>query len=69
MKRSSERSELLDLDAGVPTTPADVEALRRLGGRLDEGLLAEANRLRAPTFFGPPLFRRRTFEGCEPFEL
>ena len=69
MSGSSRRSEL-DLERGVPTTPDDVEALRRVAERRR---LATEDYLRALALL-PPLSpeavkRRRRAGGAEPFRL
>jgi hypothetical protein len=69
MKTSSAPSDLLDLERDLPTTPDDVHALRqrrpRPGAHWLEELQALHDLLAAPA----ARHRRRTFEGCEPFEL
>ena len=69
-ERSSEAADLPDLERDLPTTPEDVQALRRHRPRVPENWwdvltraseelpgVEEARR------------RRRTFAGCTPFEL
>lgn len=62
----SSKSEPLDLERDVPTTPEDVEALRRIreSRRLSfaEYLLYLSSLPHAPA-------REKTHEGFEPFEL
>jgi hypothetical protein len=61
---------MLDLEKDLPTTPEDVRALRenrpKAGANWFEQLQALSDQF-------PPskeeLKKRRTFEGCEPFEL
>jgi hypothetical protein len=68
MTSSSKDSELLDLERGLPTTPADVLALRRIkrSRRLStEDYLRALARL-PPRPVRPS--RRRTYGG-EPFRL
>jgi hypothetical protein len=68
--RSSEPLDLAALERDIPTTPEDIEALRRQRPRMPDNWwdvltqaseelpgLQEARR------------RRKTFEGCAPFEL
>ena len=68
MTSSSKDSELLDLERGLPTTPADILALRRIKGsrRLStkEYLRALANLPPRPR----DRSRKRVFGG-EPFRL
>jgi hypothetical protein len=63
-------SEALDLDRGVPTTPADVMALRRLRRR---PAISTAELLRAlaelPQLSREALRERRGPGGPEPFRL
>lgn len=67
---SNERSDLLDLEKGLPTTPADVLALRRL--RLPR-TVSTADYLRFLALLGPArpehLRARRGPHGREPFRL
>jgi hypothetical protein len=65
--RSDPESRALDLERDLPTTAADVAALRRLRGQLPPGfphapVIREADLTRL-------LARRPTSEGWEPFEL
>jgi len=62
------RSEPLDLENDLPTTAADVAALKQL--RESHGMsfvdyLDFLSRYKPP----PLVKRRKTHEGCEPFEL
>ena len=70
MTGSSRDSDLLDLERGIPTTPADVLALRRV--RLSRRLSTE-DYLRALARLPPqPLEARRTVKriyGGNPFRL
>lgn len=67
---SKKPSEMLDLENDLPTTPEDVRALRenrpKAGANWLEQLQALADQF-PPT--EEELRNRRTFEGCEPFEL
>ncbi len=69
MKSSRSGADLPDLERDLPTTAADVEALRRAraAARLRVSLddIAE---LELPRWLEDPA-QRKTFEGCEPFEL
>jgi hypothetical protein len=67
-KTSADRA-LLDLERDLPTTAADVRALRELHQVLHENLLVDVNRLVAPTWSRQIVANRPTFEGSEPFEL
>lgn len=66
---SSASSRLLDLDRGLPTTPADVEALRRLAPRrIGTAEYLEFLRLFEPK--EPAALRERPGpSGPEPFRL
>ena len=68
-RRASEPSSLDRIEIDIPTSPEDVEALRRAreraGGRFT---LERINDLALPEWLPRPR-RRRTFEGYEPFEL
>ncbi len=70
MRSSSRDSDLLDLERGLPTTPADVLALRRIkrGRRLstEEYLRALAQLPPRPPATRPP--KKRVYGG-EPFRL
>ena len=68
--RSSGRSDLLDLERGLPTTAADVAALRRARtvSRLDlDGYLRFLQQF--PTVAGDALRARRGPGAAEPFTL
>lgn len=67
---SQNPSDLLDLERDVPTTAEDVRALRENRPRSGEDWLARLQSL-ADQFPSTEDSRRRrkTFEGCEPFEL
>jgi hypothetical protein len=68
MSGSSKGSDLLDLERGLPTTPEDVEALRRV--RRARRLATEAY-LRALARLSPPPdeLRRKRVYGGEPFRI
>lgn len=68
MTNSSRDSELLDLERGLPTTPADILALRRIKG---SRRLSTEEYLRALASLPPrprDRSRKRVFGG-EPFRL
>lgn len=70
-KRASDpnRSVLDRIEEDIPTTPEDVEALRRARERARSGFtLEQIHLLEPPDWWGYPP-RRRSFEGYEPFEL
>lgn len=71
MTSSSRRSEPLDLERGLPTTPEDVAALRRI--RAARRRLSTADYLRALSQLPPlppeALRRRRRATGTQPFRL
>jgi len=65
---SSKHPEPLDLEKDLPTTPADVAALKRIRERQRLGFadyLEFLSRLELPDHG----VRRKTHEGYEPFEL
>lgn len=65
---SSKRSEPLELERDLPTTPEDVAALKRIRESRRLGFadyLEFLSRLDLPTHG----VRRKTHEGYEPFEL
>lgn len=66
----STKADLLNLEQDLPTTPEDVRALRENRPTLGENWLAQLTRMskQIPNA-GEILRKRRTFEGCEPFEL
>lgn len=67
---SSEDFDLLDLERDIPTTPEDIVALRKNRPRVSENwwdfLTLATEQLPGVQ---EALRRRKTFEGCEPFEL
>ena len=68
--RSSEPLDLRELERDIPTTPEDVLALRRDRPRMPANwwdVLTEASN-QLPGLQEARL-RRKTFEGCPPFEL
>ena len=70
MKSSREHSDLLDFERDLPTTPDDVRALReRRRPRPTADWLDELQALHDQFIDPTARPRRRTFEGCEPFEL
>lgn len=62
-------SQPLDFEAGLPTTAADVAALRALRARRVPGLLERIDDLSAETVAAEVPARRRTHAGFEPFRL
>jgi hypothetical protein len=68
--KSSEPLDLLELERDIPTTPEDVEALRRHRPRMPENwwdvLTAASEQLPG---LEEARRRRRTFAGWPPFEL
>lgn len=67
---SSEPFDLLDLERDIPTTPEDIRALRENRPRMPANwwdVLTQASE-QLPGV-QEALRRRKTFEGCEPFEL
>lgn len=70
MSRSGARSEPLDLEPGLPTSPEDVAALRQLR---ETARLTTKAYLEAMARFSPPgaeiLRQRRGPSGTEPFKL
>ncbi len=67
---SSDDFDLLDLERDIPTTPEDIRALREIRPRMPENWW-DVLTLASEQFPGvqEALRRRKTFEGCEPFEL
>ena len=67
---SKKPSEMLALEKDLPTTPEDVRALRENRPKASADWFAQLQSL-ADQF--PPseeaLRKRKTFAGCEPFEL
>ena len=68
---SNDRSDFLfDIDRDIPTTPEDVVALRKNRPVRGENWLEDFHRLTQQLpGVQEALRRRKTFEGCEPFEL
>ncbi len=68
---SSEKpSDLLDFEQDIPTTPEDIRALRENRPQAGADWLDQLTRLYEQIPNVEELRRRRkTFEGCEPFEL
>ena len=67
---SSKKPDLLNLERDLPVTPEDVQALRRNRPRTGEDWLNMLTRMYEQVPNVEELRRkRRTFEGCEPFEL
>jgi hypothetical protein len=64
------KADLLNLEQDLHTTPEDVRALRENRPTLGEDWLGQLTRMskQIPNA-GEILRKRRTFEGCEPFEL
>lgn len=62
--------DLLDLQRDIPTTPEDVLALRESRSQPGEDWLDQLSKL-SEQFpdAEESRWKRRTFEGCEPFEL
>ncbi len=69
---SRKPSDLPDLERDIPTTPEDIQALRKnrpvTGPNWLEQLQALIDQV-PPDVARENLRRRKTFEGCEPFEL
>jgi hypothetical protein len=67
---TSRKSELLDLEKDIPTTPEDIRALRENRPKVGEDWLNQLTRISQQIPNLEEIIRkRRTFEGCEPFEL
>ncbi|PYQ55682.1 MAG: hypothetical protein DMF53_27575 [Acidobacteria bacterium] len=67
---TSRKSELLDLEKDIPTTPEDIRALRENRPKVGEDWLNQLTRVSQQIPNLEEIIRkRRTFEGCEPFEL
>ncbi len=65
-----QRSADLDrIEEDIPTTPEDVEALRRIAESRRSGFTLEQIHLLAVPDWLPRPHRRGTSEGWEPFEL
>ncbi|HJX26767.1 MAG TPA: hypothetical protein VJ885_02555 [Thermoanaerobaculia bacterium] len=68
--KSPDSFDLLDLERDIPTTPEDIRALRENRPRMPDNwwdVLTEASE-QLPGV-QKALRRRKTFEGCPPFEL
>jgi hypothetical protein len=68
--KSPDSFDLLDLERDIPTTPDDIRALRENRPRMPDNwwdVLTEASE-QLPGV-QEALRRRKTFAGCEPFEL
>ncbi len=64
------KPELLDLEKDIPTTPEDIRALRENRPKVREDWLNQLTRVSQQIPNLQEIIRkRRTFEGCEPFEL
>lgn len=68
---SNDRADFLfDIERDIPTTPEDVIALRKNRPARGENWLEDLHRLTQQLpGVEEALRRRKTFEGCEPFEL
>ena len=67
---SSDKSELLDLERDLPTTPEDVEKLWELSNVLVKTSLVDVNRLLAPCWTLEKALEAPFFtDDDEPFEL
>src|SRR6476620_6738880 len=68
--KSSEPLDLVELERDIPTTPEDIRALRQHRPRMPESwwdvLTAASEQLPG---IQDALRRRKTLEGCPPFEL
>jgi hypothetical protein len=67
---TSKKPDLLNLERDIPTTPEDILALRKNRPKVGDDWLNQLTQ----TYDQIPNAeeirrRRRTFEGCEPFEL
>ncbi|HSN55738.1 MAG TPA: hypothetical protein VLT32_13750 [Candidatus Sulfomarinibacteraceae bacterium] len=70
MSGSTDRPAMLELERDLPTTAEDVEALRRLAGRMVVTEPADANRLRDPFWTLERALVSRFFRDTDqPFEL
>lgn len=67
MSSNRPSAELLDLERDLPTTPEDVRALRQSRADVGADWLEQLQALADLHSGSAP--RRRTFAGCEPFEL
>jgi hypothetical protein len=67
---SSKKPDLLNLERDLPVTLEDIQALRKNRPRTGEDWLNMLTRMYEQVPNAEELRRkRRTFEGCEPFEL
>jgi hypothetical protein len=67
---TSRKPELLDLEKDIPTTAEDIRALRENRPKVGEDWLNQLTRVSQQIPNLEEIIRkRRTFEGCEPFEL
>jgi hypothetical protein len=67
---SESKPDRLNFDRDLPTTPEDVQALRANRPKLEEDWLDQLTRLSEQIPNAEEIrWKRRTFEGCEPFEL
>jgi hypothetical protein len=67
---TSRKSDLLNLERDIPTTPEDIRALRENRPKRGEDWLNQLTRMYEQIPNADELRRRRrTFEGFEPFEL
>lgn len=67
---TSPKPDLLHLERDIPTTPEDIRALRKNRPKVGEDWLNQLTRMYEQIPNADELRRRRrTFEGCEPFEL
>ena len=66
----TDKSDLPDLEKDLPTTAEDIRALRENRPTMSEDWLGQLTRMsRLIPDAEEILGKRRTFEGCEPFEL
>lgn len=67
---SDKKPDLLSLERDIPTTPEDIRALRENRPKVGEDWLNQLTRVSQQIPNLEEIIRkRRTFEGCEPFEL
>ena len=67
---TSKKSELLNLERDIPTTPEDIRALRENRPKPAADWLDQLTKVvRQIPNLEEVRRRRKTFEGCEPFEL
>lgn len=69
MKTSDSKRLGLDLERDLPTSVADVEALRRHRPKCSFKMLASLDELNPPSWLQEPDHRRRVFGDWPPFEL